>query len=129
MELLRDEKRLHHVVYNVVWTTRRRSKVLVEKIADRCREIIQEICAEKGWEIKSLIIEPDNISIVIRVWPSNSPEDVIKEFKAKTAHYLRKEFSTLQKLPSMWTRNYFAITLGKQVKENIRTFIDSQKGI
>jgi len=41
---------------------------------------------------------------------------------------LRKEFSELLKLLSLWTRSYFAITAGNISQEMIQKYIDAQKG-
>lgn len=129
MEYLRDEHRVHLVVYHLVWTPKRRKPVLVGNVAQRCREIIEQKCEEKGWQILELAVQPDHVHLFIRVWPSDSAADVIKEIKGITAHHLRKEFPQLLKLPSLWTRSYFAATAGNVSKEIIQKYIEAQKGL
>jgi putative transposase len=84
---------------------------------------------EKGWTILQLAIQPDHLHLFVRVWPTDSAADVVKECKGLTAHHLRREFPVLLKLPSMWTRSYFASTAGNISQATIEKYIDAQKGI
>ena len=47
--------------------------------------------------------------------------------KGRTARILRQEFPRLRRLPSMWTRNYFASTAGNVSSETIKRYIAQQK--
>jgi putative transposase len=129
MDYMRDEHRVHLIIYHLVWTPKRRKPVLTGKVASRCKEIIEGKCKEKGWEILELAIQPDHIHLFIRVWPSNSPADIVKEIKGITSRHLRKEFPHLLKLPSMWTRSYFSTTAGNVSSETIKKYIEAQKGL
>ena len=48
MDYIRDEHRVHVIVYHLVWTPKRRRPVLTGKVANRCKEIINAKCEEKG---------------------------------------------------------------------------------
>ena len=100
-EYQRDEHRVHLILYHLIWCPRRRKPVLVEPVAARCRELIAGKCDEKGWKMLALAIQPD---------------------------HLRKEFPHLLKLPSMWTRSYFASTAGNVSQETIQRYIVAQTG-
>jgi putative transposase len=129
MEYIRDEHRLHLIVYHLIWCPKRRKAVLVGPVAKDCRAIIQAKCAEKGWSIQELAIRPDHIHLFVRVWPSDAASDVIKEVKGITSHELRKKHPQLNKLPSLWTRSFFASTAGNVSQETIRHYIEAQKGV
>ncbi len=130
LEYQRDEHRLHLIVYHIIWCPRRRKSILVGKIKERCQQLIEEKCKEQGWLILSLAIQPDHIHVFVRVWPANSAADVVKQLKGVTSFYLRKEFREVtSKLPSLWTRSYFASTAGNVSKETIQRYIDAQKGL
>ncbi|HDZ36817.1 MAG TPA: IS200/IS605 family transposase [Marinobacter sp.] len=129
LEHQRDEHRVHLIAYRLIWCPRRRKSVLTGPIAHRCRELIREKCQEKSWEIIQLDIQPEHVHLLIRAWPTNSAAEVVKECKRITAHHLRHEFPALLKLPSMWTRSYFASTAGDISQETIQRYIDAQKGI
>jgi putative transposase len=75
-------------------------------------------------------IRPDHIHIFVRVWTSDSAAEVIKELKGVTSFSLRQEFKQiLSKLPSLWTRSYFAATLWSVSAEGIKASIEAQKGV
>ena len=91
---------------------------------------MQEKCQSKGWQIIELAIQPDHIHIFVQVWTSDSAAEVVKELKGVTSFYLRQEFKPiLSKLPSLWTRSYFAATVGSVSAEGIRAYIEAQKGV
>jgi putative transposase len=79
MEYQRDELRVHLIVYHLIWCPKRRKPVLVGPVAARCRESLEGKCAEHGWAILALAIQPDRIDLFVRVWPSDSAADVVKE--------------------------------------------------
>src|SRR5579859_725192 len=128
MTYQRDEHRVHLIVDHLIWCPKRRKPVLVGPVAARCRELLDGMCGEQGWEILALAIEPDHIHRCVRVWPSDSAADVVKACKGLTALHLRKEFQDLLKLPSMWTRAYFAATAGHVSQETIQRYIAAQTG-
>ena len=98
-------------------------------VAKDCRKIIEAKCEEKGWAIKELAIQPDHLHTFIQVWPQDSVSNVVKELKGITAFELRKKHTQLLKLPSMWTRSYFAATVGNVSAEIIQKYIAAQKGL
>lgn len=129
MEYQRDEHRVHLIVYHLIWTPKRRKRVLVGKIAARCKDIIQAKCEEKGWQILELAIAPDHVHLFVRSWPSNSASEVVGQVKGITSHHLRAEFPELMKLPSLWTRSFFSSTAGNVSSETIKHYIEAQKGL
>jgi putative transposase len=129
MEYQRDEHRVHLIIYHLVWTPKRRKPVLVNPIAADCRKLIEAQCAEKGWQIIELAIQPDHIHLFVRVWPSVSAAEVVKECKRVTSYELRKNYPSLLKLPSLWTRSYFAATAGNLSSEAVKRYIEAQKGL
>lgn len=128
-EYRRDEHRVHLIIYHLIWCPRRRKSVLVGSVATRCRELIEGKCGENGWEVLALAIQPDHIHLFVRVWPTDSAADVVKDCKGITSFHLRREFpAVLLKLPSLWTRSYFASTAGNVSQQTIQRYIDAQTG-
>jgi putative transposase len=128
MDYQRDEHRVYLVVYHLVWCPKRRKPVLVGDVAKDCRELIEARCAEQGWRIVELAIQPDHVHLFVSVWPTVSAADVLKGVKGVTSHVLREKYPQLRKLPSLWTRSYFAATAGDVSQETIRRYIEAQKG-
>ena len=102
--------------------------MLVGPVAARCRELIEGKCVDRGWGILALAIQPAHIHQVVRVWPSDSAAEVATECKGITSFHLRKQFPPLLKLPSTWTRSYFASTAGNVSQESIQWYITAQTG-
>jgi|SRR5215813_4746406 len=132
-EYHRDEHRVHLIIYHLIiyhliWCPRRRKPVLVGPVAERCRVLIEGKCAEKGGDILALAIQPDHLHLYVRVWPSDSASEVVKECKGITSFHLRREFPYLLKLPSTWTRSYFASTAGNVSQETIQRYMAAQTG-
>jgi putative transposase len=127
-EYRHDERRIHLIIYHLIWCPRRRKPVLVGPVAERCRALIEGKCSEKEWEILALAIQPDHIHVCVRVWPSDSAAEVVKQCKGVTSFHLRKEFPHLLKLPSMWTRSFFASTADKVSQQTIQRYIAAQTG-
>lgn len=128
MQYQRDEHRVHLIVYHLIWTPKRRKAVLIGEVAQDCETLIQDRCQRDGWEILELAIQPDHIHLFIRVWPTTSAADVVKACKGLTSRELRKKYPHLKRLPSMWTRSYFASTAGNVSSEMIQNYIDAQTG-
>jgi putative transposase len=79
--------------------------------------------------VVQLAIQPDHVHLFVRVWPTTSAADVVKECKGLTSHELRKRYPVLLKMPSLWTRRYFASTAGNVFQETIQRSIAAQKGL
>jgi len=126
MEYNRDEHRVHLIVYHLVWCPKRRKPVLIDNIAKDCETLIRKKCEEHGWDIINITIQPDHIHLFIRVFPTNSAAEVVKECKGLASYELRRKYPELKKLPCMWTKSYFASTAGNISAENIQKYINAQ---
>lgn len=129
MDYIRDEHRVHLIIYHLVWTPKRRKAVLRGAIARDCRSLIEQKCAEQGWEIIELAIQPDHIHLFVRVNPSVAAAEVVKECKGVTSFRLRRQYAVLRRLDSLWTRSYFASTAGNVSSETVKRYIEAQKGL
>ena len=129
MEYQRDEHRVHLIVYHLIWCPKRRKPVLVDQIAKDCKDLIQSKCEEFGWTILELAISPDHIHLFVRCFPTTSAAEIIKECKGLTSNKLRQKYKDLRKLPSLWTRSYFASTAGNVSSDIISKYIENQSRI
>jgi putative transposase len=129
MDYQRDEHRVHLIVYHLIWCPKRRKKVLVKDVAKDCKALIGEVCASQDWQILELAVLPDHIHLFVRARTTDSAADIVARVKGRTSHDLRAKYPHLLKLPSLWTRSYFASTAGNISTETIKRYIDAQKGI
>ncbi|MFB8789193.1 MAG: IS200/IS605 family transposase [Potamolinea sp.] len=128
MPLQKDYLTHNHVKflvnYHFVFIPKRRRKVLVGDVATRLRQIFLELAIEKSWDILALEVAPDHVHLFISVKPIDTPHLVVKAFKGRSSNYLRKEFPSLKKLPSLWTSSYFISTAGNVSSETIKKYIE-----
>ncbi len=110
--------------YHFVFIPKRRKRVLIGDVATRIRQIFAELAIEKNWDILALEVAPDHVHLFISVKPTDAPHLVVKAFKGRSSYLLRKEFSALLKLPSLWTSSYFVSTAGNISSEAVRKYIE-----
>jgi putative transposase len=128
MEYTRDEHRVHLVIYHLVWCPKRRKAVLVDAIARDCEALIRAKCAEQGWGIVQLVVQPDHVHLFVQASPSIAAAEIVRSVKGYTSHVLRGRYPTLLRLPSLWSRSYFCATAGNVSAATIRRYIEAQKG-
>ena len=129
MDYQHDEHRIHLIVYHLVWTTKRRKRVLSAAIGADCRRMIEDKCSARQWAILELAIQPDHIHLFVRATPAASASDVVRECKGVTSHDLRLRYPELLRLPSLWTRSFFASTAGNVSSETIARYVAAQRGL
>jgi putative transposase len=125
-DYMQDEHRVHYICYHLVWSPKRRKKVLIGKIAEDCDRLIREKCSFLGWKIIQLSIQPDHIHLFVQSFPSVAAETIVKECKGYVSYAIRNKYEDLKKLPCLWTRSYFASTAGMVSSDIIAKYIESQ---
>ncbi|MDP3012040.1 MAG: IS200/IS605 family transposase [Candidatus Hydromicrobium sp.] len=129
MEYKHSRNQVYLINYHLIWCPKRRRKVLVGEVRDRLKSIIYEVAQEKGIEILALEIQPDHLHLFISAYPAVAIHKLIKAFKSRSSHYLRREFPYLLKLPSLWTHSYFVSTAGNVSNKTIQKYIEAQSKI
>lgn len=121
---------VHFINYHFVWCPKYRRKVLNDKIRKRLEELIRQKIKEINCEILSLSISEDHVHLFVQANPKLSANYVVGQVKGYTSNVLRKEFQELRsKLPTLWTRSYFASTHGHISDDMIKKYIEEQKGM
>ena len=127
-EIKRTNHAVYQVCYHFVWIPKRRKKVLVGAVAQRLKEICDEVVAENGWTILRLAIQPDHVHLFVEATPKEAPKDIVRAFKGRSSRILRQEFPHLLRLPSLWTHSYFCRTAGNVSAAVIDQYSQAQKG-
>lgn len=126
-------KRTRHAVYNItyhlVWCPKYRRPVLTDQVAQRLDEMIRKQVKALRGEVIALEIQPDHVHLFAEFPPTLAVRQIMHRIKGHTSHELRKEFDWLNsRLPSLWTRSYYAGTAGNVSAETIRRYIEEQTG-
>ena len=112
---------------HVVWCPKCRRQVLSGQVGIRLRELIDAKAAERGWRIVACEIMPGHVHLFARTTPKDSPAFVANQFKGSASRALRQEFPHLRsRLPTLWSRSYFAASAGAVPAATVQRYIDTQ---
>jgi putative transposase len=115
--------------YHVVWCSKYRRPVLVDQIEQRLRGLLAEKSNELGMTIHALEIMPDHVHLFGESDPTRCVAEIVNRLKGYTSRVLRQEFSSLRsRLPTLWSRSYFASSIGHVSAATIERYIAEQKG-
>ena len=114
--------------YHFIFCPRYRRKIfLIPNVEVRFKTLVKEKCKELNIEIIAIECNKDHTHMFLNCLPTFSSSDIMQSIKGYTSKILREEFVELQKMPSLWTRNYFASTAGNVCSETIKKYVESQK--
>lgn len=119
---------VYNINYHLIWCTKYRRKVLSNPIQNRLKELIEQKARQQEWDIKALEVMTDHVHIFVSTNPIDSPHYVIQQIKGMSANLLRREFPELKRLlPTLWTRSYYAESVGHISEETIKKYVENQK--
>lgn len=127
-EYRRTENSVSSINYHFVFVPKRRKAVLIGDIAARMQSIIFDLVSEHGWKLIALEVMPDHVHMFINAPTHESAADIARWVKGRASRYLRGEFPSLLKLPSLWSPSYFVATTGQVSTDTIRKYIENQRG-
>lgn len=115
--------------YHIVWCSKYRRNVLAPPVDARLKEVIADVTAEHGWIIHALEVMPEHVHLFVEADPGLCVAEIVNRIKGASSRILRAEFSSLRtRLPTLWSRSYFAGTTGNVSAETIQRYIETQKG-
>jgi putative transposase len=120
---------IHALKYHLVWCPKYRRPVLTPPVDGRLKDLLAETAAEHGMSIQAMEVMPDHVRLFIEADPTLSVAEIVNRFKGRSSRMLRTEFAHLRsRLPTLWSRSYFAATAGQVSEVTIRRYIEAQKG-
>src|ERR1035437_6009630 len=112
--------------YHIVWCPKYRRSVLEGAIRDRLIVLLKEKSAELEIEIHTMEVMPDHVHLFLESDPTRSVAEIVNRLKGYTSHVLRSEFASLKsRLPTLWSRSYYAGTIGTVSEGVVRRYIDN----
>ena len=126
MEYKHGRNKVYLINYHLIWCPKRKKPVLVGAVKKRLETILRNVAKERKLDILALEIMPDHLHLFISADPIHPVHKIIKAFKGRSSNLLRKEFPQLLRLPSLWTRSYFASTAGNVSNKTIQKYIEAQ---
>jgi putative transposase len=115
--------------FHLIWCPKYRREVLAGPVAWRLEELLYEKSAELGLMIHTMEIMPDHVHLFLECDPTYSVSEMTNRLKGYTSRILRGEFPHLRsRLPTLWSRSYYAGSVGQVSEATMRRYIESQKG-
>ena len=115
--------------YHLVWCPKYRRPVLVNDMAVRLRYLLVQKAAEFDITVHAREIMPDHVHLFVESDPTLCIAEIVNRLKGYTSSKMRQEFQTLRtRLPCLWSRSYYAGTVGHVSEATISKYIASQKG-
>ena len=120
------------VAYHVIWCTKYRKQILVEKMADYVKNLLNKICEEYNWPVITVEVQPDHIHLFLTIPPAIAVANAIKILKGTTARKLFLEFPQLKNGlwgGHLWSPSYYVGTAGNVSAETIQRYIERSEHI
>jgi len=114
--------------YHLVWCSKYRRPVLVSPVDRRLKTLLHRVAEEYEITIHTLEVMPDHVHLFLEADPTLCVAEIANRLKGNTSHALRKEFPHLRsRLPTLWSRSYYAGSIGSVSEATIRRYIEGQK--
>jgi putative transposase len=114
---------------HLVWCPKYRRPVLIGLVAERLAQLLHEKAEELEMTVQALEVMPDHVHLFIEFDPRWGVAEIANRMKGATSRILRKEFPALRsRLPTLWSRSYYAGTIGYVSEKRVRAYIENQKG-
>ena len=116
--------------YHLVWCPKYRRKVLEPPFDLRLREIIAEVAVEAEMIVHAVEVMPDHVHLFVEADPTLAVAEIVNRFKSRSSRLMRREFPALRsRLPTLWSRSYYAGSVGHVSAKTVEAYIAAQKGI
>jgi putative transposase len=115
--------------YHLVWCPKYRRPVLTGAVEARLRQLLTQKAGDLGMAVHALEVMPDHVHLFVEADPTRCVAEVVNRLKGFTSHVLREEFPALRsRLPTLWSRSYYAGTVGHVSEATVKRYVENQKG-
>jgi putative transposase len=121
---------VYNTGYHFVWSVKYRRQVLRAPIDQTVKEILAEICQEKGYRLLEMEVMPDHIHIFVSAPPKISPAEIARFLRGSSARYLFQRHPGLKRWlwgGHLWNPSDYVGTAGHVSAETIQKYIENQK--
>jgi len=115
--------------YHIVFSTKYRRSILKNQVGEYLRDVLIQVCVERGYHLLGLDIQPDHVHILIGLRPSDHLARVVQILKGRSSYEIFKRFPELpQKLikRALWSEGYSVDSLGWKNIAQIKAYLDQQ---
>jgi len=123
-----SNKAIYNLGYHLIWCPKYRKKILIGKIEQKLRKLLNDKAKELNMKIEIMEILPDHVHLFIKADPTLGVHFIVQQLKGYTSNLMRKEFLELRKLPTLWTRSYYCESVGHISEDTVKKYIEDQIG-
>jgi putative transposase len=131
MALRRGSHSVYDTQYHLVWAPKYRKKILTGVVAQRMKELLEEIAQAYDITIEEMEVSPDHVHIFCSFPPRLSITQVVTRLKSLSARAIFRELPQVKKQlwgGEFWEDGYFARTVGDKVTaEVIKRYIQHHR--
>jgi putative transposase len=115
--------------YHIVWCPKYRRPVLVKPVDVRLKALLRLKAEQLELTIHEMEVMSDHVHLFVEGGPTICVAEIVNGLKGFTSHELREQFPFLKsRLPTLWSRSYYAGSVGSVSETVVRKYIESQKG-
>ena len=130
-----DIRRGRTVVRNLhvhlVFVTKYRRGVFDDDMLTRCEQVMREVCADFGAELREFNGEADHVHLLVHHPPTFALSRPVNSLKGVSARRLRQEhvgqINRARTADHVWAPSYFAASCGGAPLEIVEEYIRGQK--
>jgi len=117
---------VHDMRVHLVWVTKYRYKVLINRIAHRIRDLIRQTCESKDIQIIRGHVSLDHVHLFISYPPKLCVSEIVKALKGRSSVKIQQEYPELGKRywgNHFWAIGYAAFSAGEVTDKIIKEYI------
>lgn len=120
----------HNLGVHIIFCPKYRKKVLINGVDKEFKEICEDVSKNLEFEIISMEVMPDHVHLFIKYNPTLGIHYIVQQIKGRSSKLLREKHAWLKsRIPTLWTRSYFAESVGIINEESIKKYIENQKNV
>src|SRR6516162_1606527 len=115
--------------YHIVFCPKYRRKVLVGEVEQKLKHILYATAQQYGVITENMEVMPEHVHLFVTADPIRCVAEIVNRLKGASSRILRQEFPHLtSRLPTLWSRSYYAATVGHVSESTVKKYIENQKG-
>lgn len=116
---------------HLVFVTKYRRGVLDDEMLTRCEQVMRDVCADFGADLREFNGEPDHVHLLIHYPPTFAVSRLVNSLKGVSSRHLRGEYADRINRAGtrghLWSPSYFAASCGGAPLEIVKEYIRGQQ--
>ena len=121
---------VYFLQYHLVWCTKYRRKVLVDRVEEDLKSYLGVLSEEYDFIIDAMEIMPDHVHLLVTCKPQFELPRMIKILKGNTARWLFMAHPEIKKKlwdGHLWNPSYCVVTVSDRSFSQVKEYINLQK--